>query len=202
MRNKLKNTARIILNKLLKPIFTSVILATLISCGTNKSATSESKVNSKLNSEYKESRKSFSGKLDSIQYVQMIQVLEKELDTKIPEKKTILINYVQYGSNCIYARFNANETSKMINKGIKISNTIASENDILDFFVFTEDAFYNNLYNEDNDYKLDSGFFYNNVFTLHENCRAFIIIKHNGEFLKYYGEDYFDQVKSFLEDNY
>ncbi len=48
---------------------------------------------------------------------------------------------------------------------------------------------------------LDSGFFYENVFTEHQNCEAFLIIKPNGDFHKFYGEDYYTEVENFLEKN-
>ena len=46
---------------------------------------------------------------------------------------------------------------------------------------------------------IDSGFFYENVFTEHQNCAGFLIIKPNGDFYKQYGEDYYSEVKAFFE---
>jgi len=43
------------------------------------------------------------------------------------------------------------------------------------------------------------GFFHDSIFTLHESCQAFFILKPSGRFLKYYGEDYFSVVEAFLE---
>jgi hypothetical protein len=49
-----------------------------------------------------------------------------------------------------------------------------------------------------NNFIMDSGFFSNNIFTEREMCSAFIIIKPNGKFFKYYGEDYNTKIKDFL----
>jgi hypothetical protein len=126
--------------------------------------------------------------------------LEKELNTKIPEGKSILINYRQKARNCISLSLNNNDFLKFTNRRIKISSRISADNNTSDYFVFKKNAFYINLYKEKQNFKLDSGFFYNNIFTLHETCDAFFIIKPNGDFLKYYGGDYFSKVKTFLEE--
>ncbi|MFK5981515.1 MAG: hypothetical protein QM499_01275 [Flavobacteriaceae bacterium] len=125
--------------------------------------------------------------------------LEKELNTKIQEGKSILINYRQKARNCISLSLSNSNFSKFTNRGIKISSRISAENNTSDYFVYEKNAFYKNLYKEKQNFKLDSGFFYNNIFTLHETCDAFFIIKPNGNFLKYYGGDYFSIVKTFLE---
>jgi hypothetical protein len=185
-------------------IYSFILLVnTLFSCATNKitdiKPNIDIEVKTKLNPELIKSRKAFSGKLNNSQYILLKINLEKELNTKIPEGKSILINYRQKARNCISLGLNYNDFSKYTNRGIQISSKINSDNNTVDYFVYEKNAFYKNLYKENKNFKLDSGFFYNKIFTLHETCDAFFIIKPNGDFLKYYGGDYFSIVKTFLE---
>lgn len=190
------------MNNRLKIYSLILLVSTFFSCATNKirdiKTNIDIEVNTKLNPELIKSRKMFSGKLNNSQYKILKINLEKELNTKIPEGKSILINYRQKARNCISLSLNNNAFLKFTNRGIEISSRISAENNTLDYFVFEENAFYKNLYKEKQNFKLDSGFFYNNIFTLHETCDAFFIIKPNGDFLKYYGGDYFSIVKTFL----
>ncbi|MDX1829042.1 MAG: hypothetical protein R3342_05795 [Lutibacter sp.] len=191
------------MNNYLKKISFFLFVNTLFSCVTNKitdiKPIIDIEVNTKLNPELIKSRKAFSEKLTNPQYKLLKINLEKELNTKIPEGKTILINYRQKGRNCISLSLNNSDFSKFTNRGIQISSKISADNNTLDYFVYEENAFYKNLYKKKQKFKLDSGFFYNNIFTLHETCDAFFIIKSNGDFFKYYGGDYFSIVKTFLE---
>jgi len=180
-----------------------LLVNTLFSCATNKitdiKPIIDIEVNTELNPELIKSRKAFSGNLNNFQYNELKINLEKELNTKIPEGKSILINYHQKARNCISLSLNNSDFSKFTNRGIQISSRISTNNNTVDYFVFEENAFYKNLYKEKQNFKLDSGYFYNNIFTLHETCDAFFIIKPNGDFLKYYGSDYYSIVKTFLE---
>ena len=191
------------MNNNLKIFFLILLVNTLFSCATNKikniKPIIDIEVNTKLNPELIQSRKSFSGKVNNYQYNELKKKLEKELNTKIPERKIILINYRQKARNCISLRLSSSDFSKFTNRIVQISSRISADNNTSDYFVYEGNAFYKNLYREKQNFKLDSGFFYNNIFTLHETCDAFIIIKPNGDFLKYYGGDYFSIVQTFLE---
>ena len=77
----------------------TVIIA---SCTSKKTSHKTSAVNTKYNKEYIASKKSFLGKLNPAQYIEIKTALELELKTKLTEGKTILINYVQNAPNCIY----------------------------------------------------------------------------------------------------
>lgn len=180
-----------------------LLINTLFSCATTKiediKPIIDIEVNTELNPESIKSRKAFSGNLNNAQYNLLKINLEKELNTKIPEGKSILINYHQKARNCISLHLNFSDFSKYTNRWIQISSKISTNYNTVDYFVFEENAFYKNLYKEKENFKLDAGFFYNKIFTLHETCEAFFIIKPNGDFLKYYGGDYFSIVKTFLE---
>ena len=167
------------------------------SCKTSKTVAIPSDVNTKLNAEYQKSKKAFTGKLSSSEYLELKKQIEKELNTDIPDGKSILVNYHQKGPNCISMRFK----KQYIERGVKSSQNICSNNNTLGFFVFAKNTLNKALYLRYPIFKLDSGFFYDNVFTLHENCSAFLIIKANRNFLKYYGEDYSDEIRGFLEKN-
>lgn len=170
------------------------IIVILISCKAQK----EVKVNTKVNKIYSKSVKSFRGTLTREEYLNFISRLELELKTIIPKDKSVLINYSQRGDNCFIMGYNDATFSNVRDNTIRISNTMSKEYHAVDFFVYSVDTFLKEVYEGKKDYQLDSGFFYNEVFTLHENCGAFFILKPNGEFLKHYGEDYFTRVKNFL----
>lgn len=170
------------------------IIVILISCKSQK----EVKVNTKVNKIYSKSVKSFRGTLTREEYLNFISRLELELKTKMPKDKSVLINYSQRGDNCILLSVDKESFNTINQNVIRISNRISNEYHAVDFFVYSENSFFKEFYKGDKNYQLDSGLFYNVVFTLHENCEGFFILKPNGEFLKHYGEDYFTRVKNFL----
>ena len=169
------------------------------SCWSQNISSDSLSVNSELNKQYLNSIKVFKGKLDKKTYNEIKELIEHELNTKIPDGKAILINYTQKAPNCIEKRFDNEVNSKIIENVINISSRICKEENAIDFFVFSEDSFFRDLYEAKKQYRMDSGFFYNTIFTLHENCGAFFLLKPNGKFYKYYGSDYFSQVKKYLK---
>jgi hypothetical protein len=176
-----------------------IITLLFISCGTNKIATNDTEVNTYPNSEYKKSRKAYSGKLNKSEYDALIKQLELELKVTIDTEKSILINYNQKAPNCINIRFSKNDNKQVAKNRIRISSRISSNFNTVDFFVYSEDSYNKEIYEKMSEFTLDSGFFYKNVFTEHLNCAGFLIVKPNGEFYKYYGEDYYSEVEAFLE---
>lgn len=148
---------------------------------------------------YKKSRKAFKGKLSKEEYSTLIEKIKIALDTTIPKGKIILINYRQYGKNCIAKGYSDKSALNVMDNGFRISTRISLTYNIEDFFVYSEDTFHKNLYLKDKNYIQDTGFFKKTIFTLDENCAAFFIIKPNGDFLKFYGEDYFTEVKNFIK---
>ncbi len=161
-----------------------------ISCGANKNLKQK---------EYKNSVKSIPGKLTNLEYNELKTNIEKEFKITIPKGKSILINYNQKATNCSYENYGNYTNSTITDNKIRISKRMSFNYNAIDFFVYTEDSFNKEIYSQKKQYRLDSGFFYNNIFTLHENCSGFLIIKPNGDFLKYYGTDYYTQVSEFLE---
>ena len=170
-----------------------------MSCGTQKNKESNS-VNTSFNSKYSKSRKSFEGDLSGQEYYVLKTKIEKELGVKIPRGKSILINYKQYGSNCFSYGLSRRSKRDIAASTIRISSRMSKEYNAEDFFVYSNNALNKECYEDVKDYKLDSGFFKDLIFTLEENCTAFFIVKPNGNFLKYYGEDYFTEVKNFLKE--
>lgn len=175
----------------------SIIL--LISCETNKVSTESKEVNTNPNSKYKKSRKAYSGTLNNFEYAELIKKLETELKTVIPIDKSILVNFNQKAPNCISVPFSEKDNNEVTKNRIRISSQISSNNNAIDFFVYTKDSYHNEIYETRPEFILDSGFFYDNIFTEHENCSGFLIVKPNGDFHKYYGEDYYTEVQEFLE---
>lgn len=186
--------------KTLKKTALFILTFTLISCGSKKTSTkTKLKVNTHFNERYKNSVKTFAGVLNNTDYNALKTALEKELGTTLPNDKAILINYAQRGSNCIGYGHNNKDAFIVINNIMRISSRMSNANNAVDFFIYNKNAFHNELYKIQSNYKLDSGFFCNSIFTLNENCQAFFIVKPNGDFLKYYGEDYFSVVEDFLK---
>ena len=187
------------MNKILiKGIYLTITIL-FISCGTNKVTINNSEVNTYPNSEYKKSRKAYSGTLNKSEYDELIKKLEEELNTTISTDKSILINYNQKAPNCINARFSQSDNKQVAKNRIRISSRMSSNYNAIDFFVYNKDSYNKEIYEKITEFKLDSGFFYDNVFTEHQNCAGFLIIKPNGEFYKHYGEDYYSEVKAFFE---
>ncbi|MBP8791589.1 MAG: hypothetical protein KBE41_08590 [Lutibacter sp.] len=189
------------MNSILKKGVYFISIIFLVSCGTNKITTENKDVNTQPNSKYKESRKSYFGKLNNSEYIEMTKILETELKTKIPSNKSILVNFSQKAPNCISVGNSAKGNMQVTKNSIRISSRISSNNNTIDFFVYTEDSFNKEIYEQMTEFILDSGFFYENVFTEHQNCEAFLIIKPNGDFYKFYGEDYYTEVENFLKKN-
>ncbi|KFF00867.1 hypothetical protein IX39_09690 [Chryseobacterium formosense] len=157
------------------------------------------KVNTKFNESYSLSRKKFHGKLDSEQLIQIRTLIVNELKVEIDEKKSVLINFYQYGKNCYEYGLIEKDAQTVIDNSINISSRMSKKYDATDFFVFTEESLNKERFEKRKNFIQDSGFFDQTVFNLKENCRAFFILKPNGEFLKYYGSDYFTEVENFLK---
>jgi len=199
VRRNFKNQNNNLMNYTLKYLIYFVLTFPMSSCWSQISTETNQVLNTVPNSKYIESRKTFSGKFSHNDYKEIRDAIEKELNIKIPENKAILINYSQKAQNCISMRFDEDSFLNFISRKISISSDICSKNNAVDFFVFSDDSFYKEQYKGNKKFLLDSGFFYNIFFTLYENCEAFFILKPNGNFMKYYGEDYYTFVSEFLE---
>ncbi|HET8839645.1 MAG TPA: hypothetical protein VFM82_11695 [Flavobacteriaceae bacterium] len=175
--------------------FLAILVA---SCAAPKKTVPESLINTELNEESRASRKTFYGKLEEEEYSQIREMIETELGTSIPEDKAILINFEQYGRNCRKLILPEENLRSLIHNIVEISNRISAEKNTADFFIYTKNVPFKKLYEENESFQLDPGFFSKNIFTLHENCSGFFILKTNGEFMKRYGGDYFTHVQNFL----
>lgn len=172
------------------------------SCNSNKiPQVSKKNINTKPNEEYFKNTITYYGELSQEEYKIIREQIEKELPYAIPHENAILINFSQKAPNCISLNNNQKSFFKSLQEGVEISSRLSSLNSTSDFFVFSEDAFYKDQVDMKSNFFNDSGYFYNNVFTDHDICEAFFILKTNGKFMKYYGEDYFSKVRVFLEMN-
>ncbi|WP_026899353.1 hypothetical protein [Daejeonella oryzae] len=158
------------------------------------------KINTKINKEYIASRKKSVGKLNLDEYKKIRELIIDELKTEIPSNKSILVNFYQFGSNCFEYGITKKDAMTVIDNSIRISSRMSKENNAIDFFVYSENVLNKERVENRKNFILDSGFFAENIFTLQENCRAFFILKPNGEFLKYYGSDYYSEVEKFLKE--
>lgn len=173
----------------------------LLSCNKNMVSSYNEQSNKNSYSKYEEVRETYDGKYSKSEYDELVKKLETELNVTIPAEKSIIINFDQNAPSCFIAKYSRNSNKIMTNNRIKISSKTASTFNAVDFFVYTKDAHNSKIYEKLPEFKVDSGFFYENIFTEHLNCEAFIVIKPNGEFLKYYGGDYSTEVVNFLKKN-
>ena len=180
----------------LKILLSIIILNLFFTCNAQKK---QEKVNTKFNESYSISRKKFQGKLDSEQLKQIRTLVSDELKVEINENQSLLINFHQFGENCYEYSLEEKDAQRVIDNCISISSRIARNYNVVDFFIFTDNALNKERFEKRRNFIKDSGFFSQIIFTLQENCRAFFILKPNGEFLKYYGSDYFTEVENFLK---
>ncbi|ATA88769.1 hypothetical protein [Capnocytophaga stomatis] len=195
----------------IKKIAVFILIIGLISCKVTKPQTKETSYVKMYNDEpitihffapqYIGSVEQFYGKYTKKEYFTIKKLIEENLQTTIPDGKTIIINFSQKAPNCFEYGQTPSDVREMAKNSIKISNEISETYNAIDFFVFTEDFFFKNIYKTIEKYKLDTGFFHKNIFTRHQNCGAFIAIKPNGHFYKYYGEDYYSQMDAFLSNS-
>lgn len=175
------------------------IIMTILSCNSKKILINNIEVNTYPNTEYKKSKEIFIGTLKKNEYDELVKRLETELKTSLPKDKSILINYNQRAPNCISTRFSEKVNKQIAINRVRISSRMSTNYNAIDFFVYTKDSFDKEIYEQMTEFNIDSGFFYETVFTEHENCAGFLIIKPNGDFYKRYGEDYYSEVKDFFE---
>tara|TARA_R110000850_G_scaffold168825_3_gene293937 strand:- start:718 stop:1287 length:570 start_codon:yes stop_codon:yes gene_type:complete len=160
---------------------------------------SKLELNTVYNEEYENSTENYTGELKENAYSIIRKKIESALSTKIPEENSILIHFTQNGRNCVEMNNNGKKYLKFLKNRTKNSSKISSEYQVSDFFVFAKDAFFLEQVEMKHNYVIDTGFFYENVFDIHENCSAFFLLKPNGKFMKYYGSDYFSWIWNFLE---
>ena len=184
-------------------IFTLVLI---ISCWIsnvtgNKRASviSTNNINTTFNSEYKRHVKEYYGQIESNEYEVIRKKIEQELPYQISPQNAVLIHFRQQANNCISMYENGSNYLKSLKFNLKMSSKVSKGQGLSDFFVFTKDAYLLDQINMKKNFIMDSGFFSNNIFTEREMCSAFIIIKPDGKFLKYYGEDYYTKIKDFLK---
>lgn len=154
-------------------------------------------VNTRMNRQYAGSRKSFVGKVETEDLEKLYNSIEQNLKTELSRSKSILVNYNQRGNNCF--DYGYESLINVMGNIKRISNRMSKAYNIQDFFVYSKQAYNRDIYEDTNYYLEDSGFLKKNIFTLDEVCNAFFLLKPNGEFLKFYGTDYFSEVKEFME---
>lgn len=156
-------------------------------------------VNVEYNDEVKNNMKHYEGTLSKNEHAALIKKLKIELQTEIPPHKSILINYYQKASNCTDIDRGKKRLERVVDSLIDITKEITSNTDALNFMVYSEEAFYKDIYERKPEYQLDSGFFHDYIFTEHELCQAFFILKPNGKFYKGYRGYYNYPIKALLE---
>lgn len=171
----------------------------LNNCTPTKKVILSSKINTKLNKENYNARKTFYGQLNEKEHVILIKKIEKSLDISINKSQNLLINFKQNGSNCILAGIESNRISKVFTRTEEISEEVTKPFSTQNFLVYAKDSYFIEFLSDRNKWVKDSGFINEEIFKLKESCSAFFLIKPSGEFCLYYGGDYFSFVKNRLE---
>lgn len=155
-------------------------------------------VNTEYNKKYKKSISSKTGSLSTADFVKMKSSLSNELQINFEENKAIVIHYFQYGSNCILAGYNDEDVLGILNNIYGIANSKEKRFKVKNYFVYNSDSLFEPLLKNEESLILDSGFFKETIFTENKNCQGFYLLKYNGEYLIFYGSDYFDEIEAFL----
>lgn len=153
-----------------------------------------------LNKKYWESRKSIYGDLNLAEYSQLKSELEKELNTKIPEGKSIFMSFEQAASNCSLVKDGKAYLQGFHYLHTSFAGKMSKENNTVDFYVYDDNSFLKSYTEKNVKYRLDSGYFATKIFILKENCEAFFILKPNGKFLISYGSDNLTTASEFLKE--
>lgn len=153
-----------------------------------------------LNKKYRESRKSIYGKLKLDEYKHLKSELEKELNTKIPEGKSIFISFEQAASNCSLVKDGKAYLQGFHYLHTSFAGKMSNENNTVDFYLYDANSFLKSYTEKNIKYRLDSGYFATKIFTLKENCEAFFILKPNGKFLISYGSDNLTKASELLKE--
>ena len=170
------------------------LVATFISCGSNVNTSNVSKVNTKSNKVYKQSEIGYNGNLTETMYNKIKERMSDALMEEIPSDKTIIVHFNQNAPNCLAGNESSKSFLKRTEHKMNWSAELCKLHNAVDFFVYTSDAFHKDYFKTNSAFKVDPGFFYNQVFTEHKNCAGVLIIKPNGSFHKYYGENYSEDV--------
>jgi len=157
-----------------------------------------SEVNTEFNDKYKKSKTSKTGTLPKDELFKIKDSLEDELQIKFVDEQTIVIHYFQYGSNCLIADFSEVDFSRVLNNIYRISNSTEKRLNLKNYFVYNSNSFFESTLSKEEAFVLDKGFLKESIFTEDENCEGFYLLKSDGRFLLYYGEDYFDDIENFL----
>lgn len=166
--------------------------------GLSLNAQKKQVVNREYNKKYKKSISSKTGSLSSADFIKMKSSLSKELQINFEENKAIVIHYFQYGSNCILAGYNDEDVLGILNNIYGIANSKEKRLNVKNCFVYNSDSLFEPLLKNEESFILDSGFFKETIFTENKNCEGFYLLKNNGEYLLFYGSDYFDEIEAFL----
>lgn len=167
-----------------------------IQCQEDNLKSSEVKVNMILNRKYKKSVELTSGIMDSLKLKEFQQGLGFYLNSHFDSSKPIIIGFIQNGLNCLSQLGDQTYLEKLLSNYDKTLQYVAKEFDSNGYMMYTSDAFVSS-YPCPNCIE-DKGFMKRIVFTSDKNCMGFFVLLPNGEFYKYYGEDYFSIVDEVL----
>lgn len=140
------------------------------------------------------------GTLDEIEYETILKKFQKELDSSIIRDSPVLIQFKQDAPHCYSGDTITYNNKLLIKEEVRILNRISRTNKVQNYFVYDSKSPFAELFMDLDDYTLDSGYFYRNIFTQHENCSAFLLIKPDGRFVKYYGEGFYSIISDFLKE--
>lgn len=192
-------------NQIISFLLNVLIIFLVSSCKSSKDKLTREQlrvVNSSYNKKYKESKTDIiQGKLDNEKYILLLNSIENEGAVSLDYKLPVIIHFKQFGKNCIAASGRISKQEFYENNFIENYKNLASSYDAQNLFIYTEDWLFSEIFKKIKKYKLDTGFFKNQIFKSRANCSAFFVILPSGEFYQYYGEDYFSKIEEILAIN-
>lgn len=144
--------------------------------------------------------KKYIGELSTSDSFILVKEIEKEFNVSIPLNKNIIIHYSNRKYNCIGYNFSENGFYDIPERIINISNNLEKKYKLISLYSYSSISRFKNVFENITKYKLASDFINEVIFTELNYCGGFFILKSNGKFMKYYGDDYFTEVENFLKE--
>ena len=136
------------------------------------------------------------GELNLEEYSEFRLSLENQIKTKLPKNKAIIISYHQVAHHC----FHTKQKSKIqFQKNILKLKELAETENALVFFYYNPKSKLGTILKNTIDYKKDTDYFFQQLFSNQDFCTAIFVVKPNREFIKYYGLKSEVEISYFLD---
>ncbi|MGB5982381.1 MAG: hypothetical protein WBG46_09565 [Nonlabens sp.] len=176
----------------------SIVLLIMGSCRSKKNYRDvEYNLNIEVDEEYRKFAKLYSEKLTPEDLKVWRKLLEENLSKDLNFTEPLVIHFYQKAPYCVMMGYDF-ASQKALDHSVEFYAKIDSTYNAKSYHVFSQNVFFRDEFSKNLTFIGDNGFFHENVFTEHNICKGFFILKPSGSFYKYYGEDYYYQIKDAL----